>query len=144
MSRILIGVKFVNLVEAFELLFDTCDIGRRRRLVFSPEQPQERAGQIFGHVDGGHRLTLGQILGSFDYTSAVAINGGIYPLDVAGDKISLPAAGTKSDDTDLVATVALEPLPGNAHYYLVRSQNPCGQDMGVDSEDDARNGRDCP
>ena len=48
-------------------------------------------------------MTLGQILGSLDYPSAITINGGIYPFDVAGNKIYLPSAGTKSNDTDLAA-----------------------------------------
>ena len=54
------------------------------------------------------------------------------------------ASCVESDDTDLVATEVSNPLPGNGYYYLVRSQNSCGVNMGVATGDVPRIGRACP
>ena len=55
------------------------------------------------------------------------------------------AVCTESGDTDLVATDLTTPaLPGEAYFYLVRSENPCGSELGTASNGEIRIGRNCP
>ncbi|RMG48236.1 MAG: hypothetical protein D6718_02225 [Acidobacteria bacterium] len=50
----------------------------------------------------------------------------------------------ESDDTDTTATETSVPQPGEAYYYLVRAENPCGSNMGTKSDGTPRTGRACP
>ena len=50
----------------------------------------------------------------------------------------------ESGEADRVATDSGLPLPGEVYHYLVRVENPCGINLGVDSEDTPRAGRNCP
>jgi hypothetical protein len=54
------------------------------------------------------------------------------------------ASCIESDDKDLVATEKIVTLPGELHCYLVRAENGCGGNLGQDSDDNWRTGRDCP
>ena len=49
-----------------------------------------------------------------------------------------------SDVNTLATTEGWSPLVGRAYYYLVRSQNSCGSNMGSDSAGVLRVGRTCP
>ena len=47
----------------------------------------------------------------------------------------------QSDGADLVANEASVPLPGQAYYYLVRAEGPCGSNLGTRSDGTPRVGR---
>ncbi|MCU0224991.1 MAG: FG-GAP-like repeat-containing protein [Acidobacteria bacterium] len=49
-----------------------------------------------------------------------------------------------SDTTALTATEPSLPPPGQAYYYLVRAEGPCGSTMGTRSDGTPRIGRACP
>ena len=49
-----------------------------------------------------------------------------------------------SDTTALTATDPSVPPPGQAYYYLVRAEGPCGSNMGTRSDGTPRIGRACP
>ena len=54
------------------------------------------------------------------------------------------AVCVESDGVDLVATEPSLPLEGQAYYYLVRAEGPCGSNMGTRSDGTPRIGRACP
>ena len=56
----------------------------------------------------------------------------------------LHAVCVESDGADLAATEPSLPPPGQAYYYLVRAEGPCGSTMGTRSDGTPRIGRACP
>ena len=54
------------------------------------------------------------------------------------------AVCVESNDTDTIATETSDPSAGEVFHYLVRAENSCGSNMGVDSEGSSRGGRACP
>ncbi len=50
----------------------------------------------------------------------------------------------ESDGTDFAAYDGETPMVGGTFYYLIRSENSLGSNMGVDSDDHLRTGRSCP
>ncbi|MCU0253318.1 MAG: FG-GAP-like repeat-containing protein [Acidobacteria bacterium] len=49
-----------------------------------------------------------------------------------------------SDTTELSASDPSVPPPGQAYYYLIRAEGPCGSNMGTRSDGTPRVGRACP
>lgn len=82
--------------------------------------------------------------------SPPAVPGGSEPLRydvlVSESATGFPSAMcAESDDaSDTEAHALLVPPPGEAHYYLVRSENSCGGTLGVDTLDRPRAGKRCP
>jgi hypothetical protein len=63
---------------------------------------------------------------------------------VANDWGILRAVCVESDGSDLVASEPSTPLAGQAYFYLVRSENACGINLGDNSGGTPRVGRNCP
>src|SRR5262249_43234985 len=107
-----VSMELVRLSLLLELRLVRVDLFGGGRLVLVTEEPEVRAGEILGVVDGRHRLVRGKLVLGLDDAAAPAIDHGIEALETAAGENRVPAARAGAEDTDLSAHVGQRAKPG--------------------------------
>src|SRR5262245_12714518 len=112
MAGAVVAVELVLLAVLLELRLVLVDLLGRGRLVLVAEEAEDRAGQVLGVVDGGHRLTGRQLLLRHDDPSAPAVDHRVESLEPAPGEEGLPAARARAEHADLAGDVGQRPQEG--------------------------------
>src|SRR5712691_1857561 len=116
-ARVLVGVELVDLPVLLQRGLGLGHVVRRGARVLDAEEPEQRARQILGEVDGGRGLARRQLLRLGHHASAIAIDRGIHAAQRARGKIGLASPGAVADDADLAVQIgqAAEEVDGPLH-----------------------------
>src|SRR5213592_1250274 len=102
-ARAVVAMELVLLAELLELRLVLVDLLGGRRLVLVAEEPDDRAREVLGVIDGRRRLVRRELLLRHDHPSAPALDHGVEALEATAGEERMPAARARAEDADLAA-----------------------------------------
>src|SRR5260370_21304830 len=99
-----VHVKRIILTMRLERLLELRHMGWSGTLVVLAKEAEQRTGQVWRVVDGGHGLLGRQLVWRHHHTPAPAIDSGVKARHPAGGQEGLPTTGTGAKPTDLTLT----------------------------------------
>src|SRR5262245_28844460 len=112
MAGAVVAMKLVLLAVLLELRLVRVDLFGGRRLVLVAEDPEDRARELLGVLDGRHRLIGGELFLGLDDASAPALDHGVETLEAAAGEKRLSASRARAEDADLAAHIRQRAEPG--------------------------------
>src|SRR5712692_8909616 len=109
--RAVVAMELVVLAVLLQLGLVLVDLFRRRRLVLVAEDPEDRAREILGEVDGRRWLVRGQLFLRHDHAAAPALDHRVEALQLAAREERLAASRARAEDADFPVHVRLRAEP---------------------------------